>query len=296
MTENSDVFKKACLLQLSTSMWQCTRVVHQSILQEKMGQDIEWLKGRKYLINPELLGPVNTAIHQARNAVLKFALPFPITSIYLIPKDSLSLIDEQLSLYKTRFWDRVDEFEALYEVAREEARDVLKDLFNETDYPMDIRSKFKFVWRFLTLQVPDKAGILSPELYEREKRKFQELMDETRELAVSALREEFGDIVNTLVEKLGDAHTPKMLSSGMFNKMHQFIDDLGSRNIFQDEALMELTHQAKAVISGTNAYSMKHSGQLRKQIHHSMAAVKAAIDHAIEDMPRRKLRIEAIAA
>ncbi len=39
------------------------------------------------------------------------------------------------------------------------------------------------------MDVPGKSGILSPELYEREKEKFHTLMEETRELATVALRE-----------------------------------------------------------------------------------------------------------
>ena len=44
--------------------------------------------------------------------------------------------------------------------------------------------------------------LLSPEIYEREKQKFVSLMEETRELAMGALREEFGEIVKELTQKL----------------------------------------------------------------------------------------------
>jgi hypothetical protein len=94
-------------------------VLNQAILQEKLGEDNDWLRGRKFLINPELLGPIKTATHQARNNIKKFALPFPITSIYLVPKDNLSIIDERLQYYRDRFWNKVTEFESMYDEARE---------------------------------------------------------------------------------------------------------------------------------------------------------------------------------
>ena len=50
-----DIFKKACLIQLTSSVWQCSRVLNQKIIAEKIGQENEWLRGRKFLINPELL-------------------------------------------------------------------------------------------------------------------------------------------------------------------------------------------------------------------------------------------------
>lgn len=295
--DNKDIFKKACLLQLSTSVWNCSRVLNQSILSEKIGQDAEWLRGRKYLINPELLGPIKTAVHQARNKINKYALPFPLQGIYMIPKDNLSAIDDRLNHFKERFRVKVSDFMVLYESAREEAQDVLKDLFNETDYPTDITTKFKFEWRYLALSVPGKTNLLTPEIYEREKQKFQDLMEETRDLSITALREEFGTVVNHLVEKLnGNNGKPKVLSNSLFNKMNQFIDDLGSRNLFEDEQITELAEQARSIIGGISPYNLRYSDNLRKKIHDEMDSVKKAIDAAIEDMPRRKLRIDTMAA
>ena len=106
MKEYKELFQKACLLQFSVKSWQCSnKVIDQRVMQMKMkmGSESEWLRGRKYLINPELLGQINTASHQARNVIQRHALPFPITSIYLIPKDSIKLVDERLEQYKKRF-------------------------------------------------------------------------------------------------------------------------------------------------------------------------------------------------
>ena len=294
--ENKDIFKKACLVQFSTSVWQSSRVLDQSILADRLGQDVEWLRGRKFLINPELLGPIKTAVHQARNHIQKFALPFPITSIYLIPKDSLEIVDERLNHFKERFWNKVSDFEALYEVGREEAQTVLKDLFNETDYPTDIRSKFRFEWRYLTLGIPGKAHLLTPDIYEREKEKFQDLMEETRELSMIAIREGFAQVVDHLVERLGGNNgKPKVLTNKLFNKLNEFIDDLELKNIFEDKTLTELAQQAREIIGGISPYSLKYSKDLREKVREDMESVKSAIDAAIEDMPRRKIRLDTMA-
>lgn len=296
-TDYKDIFKKACLLQLSTSVWQPTKVLSQAVLAEKTGrglQDMTWLRGRKYLINTELLGPVKTAVQQTFNMIRRTSLPFPMTSIYLIPKDLLSQVDEQLQQFQTRFWSKVEDFEALYGVARDEAKGVLKDLFDESEYPVRIRSKFNFEWRYLALGVPTRTTILTPAIYEREKEKFQKLMDETRELAVTALREEFSQIVTHIVERLDSNSNGKgkTISSTMFNKIHQFIDDLGSKNLFGDAELTELAEEAKAAIRGVNPSGVKYSETIRERVHNDMINIKTIIDASIEDMPRRKLRLE----
>ena len=293
MDNYKDVFQKAALIQLSYSHWQGSRMLEQGVM-ERLGENSEWLRGRKYLINPELLGPIRTSVHQARNMVQKFSLPFPITSIYLVPKDSLTIVDERLQGFKERFWGKVREFEEVYDAAREDAQNNLGALFNEADYPVDITSKFRFQWRFLALTVPSKTKLLTPELYEREKAKFQELMEETRELAMTALREEFGEIVRHLVERLSNnGGKPKTLNSSMFNKLHEFVEDLTTRNIFADERLTEMVEQARSIIGGVSGYGLKYNEVVRERIHGEMSVVKEAIDAAIEDMPRRKIRLAA---
>ncbi len=159
-------------------------------------------------------------------------------------------------------------------------------------YPIDITRKFRFEWRFLTLDIPGKSTVLPPEIYEREKEKFQSMMNETRELAISALREEFAKIINGLTEKLNkDSTQPRVIKSSMFNKMREFLDGFGTRNIFEDEVLVELSQQAKALIEGVSPDGIKKNDVMRQKIKNEMNELKFAIDSAIEDMPRRKIRM-----
>jgi len=170
-----NVFQKACLIQLSTSVWMGSKMLDQNLM-SKVSQNSEWLRGRKFLINPELLGPLHTSTHQARNLVQQYSLPFPITSLYLIPKESLAFVDERLAYQKNLFQQKANAFLGTYELAIAEAKRNLGSLFNEADYPVNISSKFKFEWRFLTLDIPGRGSVLSPEVYEREKVKFLEMM------------------------------------------------------------------------------------------------------------------------
>lgn len=135
-----DVFQKACLIQLSSSVWMGSKMLNPEIM-EQIGQS-DWLKGRKYVVSPEHLGPIKTTVHQARNEVNRYALPFPITTFSLIPKESLTPVDDALKKYEERFWKKVNNFVDQYDLAREEAQTVLGDLFDENDYPKDISKKF----------------------------------------------------------------------------------------------------------------------------------------------------------
>jgi len=292
---NSDIFERACLVQLSSSIWNGTKAIEPAVMKEiaENGGDTEWLKGFKDLINREMLGPIRTAVSNARNTIRRFALPFPITSIYLVPKENLEIIDEQLQIFKEKFWEQFYEFEAIYGDALDEARVKLGELYNEADYPTDIRSKFNFEWRYVALTVPGRNTVLSPEIYQREKEKFQGMMEETRELAMVALREEFSDVLKYITERLntnGNGKT-KVLQTSMFNKLQEFLDEFGNRNIFIDEKLAELTSQARNAITGVTAYNLKFNTKIRDEITVSMNELKTTIDAAIIDMPRRQIEL-----
>ena len=294
MTEDinhKDLFQRACLIQISSSIWMGSRMLEQGLM-EKIGQS-DWLKGRKFLVNPELLGPIKTSVHQARNTVQKHTLPFPITSLYLIPKESLGIVDEALEGFRERFWKKVNDFVDQYDLAREEARTVLGDLFNDTDYPEDISTKFKFEWRFLTLDLPKKSKILTPEIYQREKEKFEAMMEETRQMATEALAGELGEIVTQMVERLNGNGKGKSINSAMLNKIRDFFDAFETKNLFDDEKLNEVVAQAHSVIDGVSPYGIKYNEVMRKRITDAMGGIKETVDNVIQDLPRRKIRLAA---
>jgi hypothetical protein len=121
----------------------------------------------------------------------------------------------------------------------------------EGDYPIDVMQKFRSEWRFITMDVPGKSGILSPELYQMEREKFQTLMEETRELATVALREEFAGIVRHMVERRSGEEDgkPKKFKNSMMEKMGEFLESFSDRNLFDDDKLAELVDQARDVVN-----------------------------------------------
>jgi len=290
---DENIFQKACLVQLSTGCWQgCTALG--SNLMEKIGNS-EWLRGAKVLIDPDCLSSVRSVLSKARAHLQKAALPFPIHGLTLVPKETLSRIDESLCQMKSEFEAEVQNFVESYEGEREKARESLGQLFNEADYPIDVRRKFRFEWRFITLDIPGKSGILSPELYEREKEKFQVLMEETRELATVALREEFAGIVRHMVERLSGEEDgkPKKFKNSMMEKMGEFLDSFGDRNLFNDDKLAELVDQAREVMNGLSTDELRQDANLRSYIAEEINQLRVAVDGALEDLPRRKIRLAA---
>jgi len=290
MSEN--IFRQSCLLQLNTSCWTGSKALEPWAM-ERLG-DSDWLRGKKHLVDPEYLAPIKTTCMKARKFLSKHALPFPLTTLTLVPKECVTRIEQGLAELEAEYWDKVEAFIERYELAREQAQGVLGSLFRDTDYPLNIRDKFRFEWRYVILDVPNEASVLPPEIYEREKEKFVSMMDETRELAILALREEFASLIGHMVDRLslGEDGKPKILRSSMVENLNEFLASFEERNVFGDDRLLELTRQAKAVVNEVQSpYALKYNELLRKRVAEEMTRLKQQVDKAIEDLPRRKIRL-----
>ena len=263
-----NIFEKGCLVQLSISMWGARRKIDKTKLAQ-MTSNHEWLHATKKLVDPESLKPVAKLAGSARLYLNTVSLPFPIHGMVFVPKDLISRVDEKLQEFQAEFEYNVNDFVSRYPGLRDSAIAYLGDLFNQLDYPVDVSRRFRFEWRFVALDVPNgRFGLLAPEVYEREKQKFIQTMEEARELAVQSLREEFAGLVEHICERftIGPDGEPKKFKGSTVTNFYEFFEYFKERNVFDDEGLVGLVEQAQAVLDGRSADSIRESGYLKNRI------------------------------
>ena len=285
-----NIFEMGCLIQLSTSVWGARRKIKTGQITDMAGAN-EWLSTHKKLIDPCALKPIQKVASAARGYLSGVSLPFPINGMLFVPKEMISRVDKELYRFKSEFDSKIEDFVSRYDELREVAVVYLGDLFNETDYPVDIRSKFSFAWRFIVLDVPNgKAGVLSPEVYEREKTKFVQTMEEARELAIVSLREEFSSMIKRVTERFTNGHgtKSKIFKNGTVNNFYEFFETFRERNIFRDSELAELVDQAEAILGGKTAETIRSNDQLKDHIREGMVEMEKSMENILS-RPRRRI-------
>ena len=178
-----------------------------------------------------------------------------------------------------------------YDELRKTAIICLGELFNELDYPIDLQSKFSFIWQFVVLDVPNgNTAILAPVVYEREKEKFVQTMEQARELAVESLRTEFAELIKRITERFttGPDGKPKVFKKATVHNFYEFFETFKQRNIFKDEQLAELVDRAKAILCGYSAKTIRSNSQLKEHIKNGMSEVENAMAEILS-RPRRKI-------
>ena len=285
-----NMFEKGCLVQLSISKWGGVKKINDNQLAEMIDSH-EWVTATKKLVDPESLKPICKMGNAARTYLTTVSLPFPIQGMVFIPKEMITKVDQKLEEFKTEFNDTVTAFLRDYDRLRQTAMVYLEDLFNEVDYPLHVEKKFSFAWRFIILDVPNgKSGILSAEVYEREKEKFIQTMEEARTMAIESLREEFASMVERITERFtqnGDGKA-KIFKNSTIESFYEFFETFKERNIFKDEQLAELVERAQAVLGGVSAESIRTSDHLKENIHAGMTEIESAMAVALA-RPRRKI-------
>jgi hypothetical protein len=285
-----NIFEMGCLIQLSTSIWGARRKIKTGQITDMAGAN-EWLSTHKKLIDPCALKPIQKVASAARGYLSGVSLPFPINGMLFVPKEMISRVDKELYRFKSEFDSKIEDFVSRYDELREVAVVYLGDLFNETDYPVDIRSKFSFAWRFIVLDVPNgNSGVLSPEVYEREKTKFVQTMEEARELAIVSLREEFSSMIKRVTERFTNGHgtKSKIFKNGTINNFYEFFETFRERNIFRDTELAELVDQAEAILGGKTAETIRSNDQLKDHIREGMVEMEKSMENILS-RPRRRI-------
>jgi hypothetical protein len=285
-----NIFEKGCLVQLSISKWGGVKKIDDSKL-AKMVEAHEWVTATKKLVDPESLKPICKIGNAARSYLVGVSLPFPIQGMVFAPKEMVSRVDKRLEEFRGEFDQAVDVFVQEYPRLRETAMTCLGGLFSEVDYPVRVEQHFGFAWRFIILDVPNgKAGVLSPELYEREKEKFIKTMEEARTLAIESLREEFGSMVERITERFSETADgkTKIFKNATVESFYEFFETFKERNIFRDDQLAELVEKAQAVLGGSSPESIRTSEALRARIRGGMEEVENAMAEGLL-RPRRKI-------
>jgi len=285
-----NIFEKGCVVQLTVCMWRATKKIDKAKIAE-MTHNHEWLTATKKLVDPCALKPIQKAGNAARAYLAGVSLPFPINGMVFVPKDLIGGVDERLQEFRDEFMNRVGKFVSQYDSLRASAITYLGELFSELDYPVDVRERFSFVWRFINLDVPNgRFGVLTPEIYEREKQKFLETMEEARELAVQSLREEFSGLVERICDRFTDSETgkPKVFKNATVNSFYEYFETFKQRNIFNDEELAGLVNKAQEVLAGANPDVIRSSVSLRDSIREGMAQIDTSMEELLS-RPRRKI-------
>ena len=283
-----NIFNLGTLVQFESHSWLAVKRLPKDVA-KNIDPEIEvgWVKGNKNLVNRGSLSEINACITEARDLINRYSLPFPIKSIAFIPKDKVMELDEGLKRVRDKLAETVDDYMVFhYEREKEKAKRTLKHLWDNVDYPSDLRKEFSISWRFFEMVIP--PGI-SEEIKQEESDKFKALMEETKQMGILALREGFAEIINHLTDVIqgkldGEA---RRIRNDALDRVQQFFTEFKSKNVFGDSELESLIAKANNIVKGVSIDSVKSDAQLAAKINDGLKVIGKELDKSTEKIRRK---------
>jgi hypothetical protein len=185
----------------------------------------------------------------------------------------------------------VDEFVEAYGKRRDEAQERLGSLFSATDYPSEptVKSTFSLTGQYVTFDTPASLKNIKAEIFKREREKADEMWKDALEECRSLLRATMQELVGHIGERLTpkDDGKAKSFHGSMLTKLDSFMTSFADRNIADDKELAALVKEAKLVMHGVDAKSLRKEEGLREAFKGQMDSLKSKLDSMVIDRPSR---------
>ena len=284
-------FDKALLCILSSSVWGNKKKIKQEEIENLTGYELP--KGRtthyKNLINGSKLSKINGLVMQARLAIKTYSLPFPIRGTYIIPLESIEKLTNELDEIKTKFKEAIDDFCKEYNEIIQNEKENLGDLYNEYDYPLNIKEMFSLDYMYLEMAIPGKIKEENPEIYKKEIDKFKNSIEEARTETIIYLREAFKQVIEHIGLKLlptEEGEKKKHITKKTLEKLTNFYEEFQTKNLFQDTELQSLIKKAQEIIDPYNVEDFKDE-ELKQVVCNQISNLMDEVDNSVKTFKRK---------
>lgn len=296
-----NIFDNALVLLITRRWIPLTKTIRNKVLNSTA--DPRMVSANKKLFDcPELRAIIR---HEEKlDEYLKYkATPFPFKKgHHLVGADLYHQVEHTLILHAQKRNELIDAFIAVYERAKNDAKVLLGDQYNEHDYlsSEQVRQRFHFQWDYLQFTVSEKLKELDKAVAERKEQEWQSQIIQAGEAADQLLSAQFKLILDSLNEKLtptgelNEDGTPKekTLRTDALDKITAFLADLPARNVNQNSQLKAFAAQASQLLNGVTPAKMKENQGLKDQVRDGFATLKASLDKFVTDSATRAITFE----
>ena len=260
---------------------------------ESFGAEGQYLSAAKKLldIRHSAFQAVTAVRHHITSYWKSLSLPYPEPGIRLIKREKIESFNRDLTEFRLRLNDAVEQLDRAYGQLREDARQRLGNLYDAADYPASLAGAFSVEWDFPSVEPPDYLQQLNPELYRQEQQRMAARFDQAVELAEQAFMTEFSRLVSHLTDRLtlGADGERKVFRDSAIDHLTEFFQRFKSLNVRSNADLDRLVDSAQKVLTGVDPQAIRNSDAMRQQLSTELSAVQSVLDGLLIDQPRRRI-------
>ena len=282
---DSSIFQQGCLVQLKIYGPGFTGKLSDELLADSH-LPVEITRAMQDRLDRSILKERQTLKSKIKTFIENNSIAHPIPGLTFVPKAKIQMVDEKLKELREQDKDIIDRFLIEYPRLQMEFELKYPDYYNPKYYPpaIELRQKFEFEWRFFQLSIPENSGILTPEIYEAEKEKFQKEMEQWRRMILN----EVGSALMTRLDSLIQQEQKGTMNAGTMNAVNNFLekfDNLWDGFVFSEE-MRKLVGDLKQYAGTVERDRIKDNPVMQKDI----AAKANELSAKLESVPDVNLK------
>lgn len=282
-TDNSpgSLGNRAMLVNLSIGQWGATAQDKQAakVIAAQYHTTEDAGKYQKNLVDKNRLETISRFVTQVRAFNYQQTLPWLDNGYRILPAASFEVYSEKIRDFEAQFETLVSDFCGDYPILREQARAKLNGLFNEDDYPENIRSKFSF--RYDVLPLPQSSDfrveIPGPELAKVKDRITQQVQ-RAQTAATADLWKRLHKYIKRMVDSLG-SDKPKIHDT-LISNLTELADLLPALNLAQDNDLAAMEKDIRDRLLKFDTVTLKKDKVARADTARAASEMLATVEKA----------------
>lgn len=265
----ASIQEKAILVSLTVSVWTNTAFDGDVVagLAKRTGTATDVHSYRKNLVKPEALAAIKARALALKTYWRASTLPWGNGGVRILPSANFKEFTEKMRELRNDYERTAAEFVREYPKMKQEARQRLKGLFNEEDFPTAEGIKRKFGVELECMPIPDgkdfRVSITAEEKKALEESVKRQVESHTRQ-AMAALVEKLQETVTLLSERMKE-EDPSLRASLVIN-IKELCAEVDSFNLAGDKRIDEFKKQSEALIKGINLENLKADKKGRKEV------------------------------
>lgn len=234
----------------------------------------------------DFVSAINGSAAGARKVHWENSFPWFQEGTRILPTRNYVAYTELMRERKEHFFTQVDKFIAQFHRLKTKAKESLKDLYKEADYPDVEGLRDYFGFEIKVVAVP--AGeMFSPQLDPAEIERVREDIENSVQQAFrDANRDLWGRLYSTIRRMQERLNKPKHMREESLTSLREMLQLLDRLNVSGDEQLERLRKQAEDSLSGVTLEDLKENESLRDAtLEEALRIEKAMMGFMGEDFP-----------